>query len=80
MLRHLVVLANPAPDGFDHAIVDAYRTPIDISRGAVRVFRHGRRPVSCVVGGAVPVSASPYGGDAGATESRTVMSPPQDSA
>lgn len=28
-LRHLVVLANPAPQGFDHAIVDAYREVVE---------------------------------------------------
>jgi NAD(P)H dehydrogenase (quinone) len=27
--RHLVVLANPAPEGFDHAIVDAYREVVE---------------------------------------------------
>ncbi len=57
----------PAP------IVDAYRAPIDISRGAVRVARHVRRAAPCAGAEAASASTSADGGDAGTTESRTVI-------
>jgi NAD(P)H dehydrogenase (quinone) len=35
--RHLVVLANPSPEGFDHAIVQAYREVVESCRQTVIV-------------------------------------------
>lgn len=37
MFRHLVVLANPTPEGFDHAIVDAYREAVAANHHSVEV-------------------------------------------
>jgi len=35
--RHLVVLANPAPEGFDHAIVEAYREIVESNHQEVLI-------------------------------------------